>query len=284
MSKQPFILTPTYPTTSKDLSRIYAPRERKILPKRWKSEWPPQGGIGLILPLHYFKNLPEEGAEGPDNFGRYHVARSEIVKDEWQPFAPFVAKRHFVPFHVDMIPSTSWGASLANLLEHHSWKMLRREVFQRAGRVCEICGQADGPIECHELWKFDDEKRDGSGWHRQTLQKMMCLCHDCHEMFHPGLAQINGREKECADRRRAVNAWTKKDHDVATAQMMKKFDQRSQKRWALDLSMLPQNVPLQLKTGWFEGSLHGRIECLHHPVKKAYTKIIGVKYKLPLPS
>lgn len=284
MSKKPFILTPIYPTTSADLKRIYAPRQRKVLPKRWNSEWPPRGMIGVILRLYDFSNVPEDGLEGPDQFGRYHVTRTDIVKDEWQPFAPFVARKHFVPFHVDMIPATSWGASLANLLEQHSWKMLRREVFQRAGRVCEICGQADGPIECHELWKFDDEKRDESGWHRQTLQKMMCLCHDCHEMFHPGLAQINAREKECADRRRAVNAWTKKDHDVATAQMMKKFDQRSQKRWALDLSMLPQNVPLQLKAGWFEGSLHGRIECLHHPVKKAYTKIIGIKYKQPLAS
>lgn len=277
MSKQPFILTPIYPATSADLKRIYAPRQRKVLPKRWNSEWPPRGMIGVILRLYDFSNVPEDGLEGPDQFGRYHVTRTDIVKDEWQPFAPFVARKHFVPFHVDMIPATSWGASLANLLSQHSWKQVRREVFQRAGYVCEICGQADGPVECHELWAFDDQNTV-DGWNTQTLQSLMCLCHDCHEMFHPGLADLNGRAKECSDRRKAVNAWTKKDHDIAVAQMMKKFEQRSNKRWRLDLSSLPQNLTLEIKLGWRR--MNKDTDVLLNLEKQSRTRIMGAKYKL----
>lgn len=221
---------------------------------------------------------PDARLRGPDNFGRFCLPRVEIVKDEWQPFAPFVARKHFIPLHVDMIPSSSWGASLSNLLTPDCWKQIRRVAFRRARYVCEICGQINGPVECHELWAFDDQ-RTVDGWNTQRLQSLLCLCHDCHEMFHPGLANINGRGQEVAERMMTINAWTDEEHGIAVNHMNRKFEQRSRKAWMLDLSILPGDTILAIKPGWRAGPT---AEVLENRERNSRTKIAGVRFRLDL--
>jgi hypothetical protein len=61
----------------------------------------------------------------------------------------------------ELIPETSWGASLANLLTTSSWAALRNQVIEQNHRVCELCGLQINALEAHEVWEYafppDDE-------------------------------------------------------------------------------------------------------------------------------
>lgn len=79
---------------------------------------------------------------------------------------------------IESIPISSWGLSLANLLEQKEWNRIRKEVYQRAGYVCQVCSSGDGPLHVHEVWKFDDRRRT------QTLFDLVCVCKTCHDCIH----------------------------------------------------------------------------------------------------
>lgn len=234
----------------RSLAPLYTPRTRSILRKSFGGEFPGPGKIGLPVP----HNCLDDGLSDFDleiwSGGRISVSRLDIVTDRFQPFAPFIARKQFVPLHVEMIPSSSFGASLANLLERETWKEIRRPFFKDAGYVCQLCGEANGPVEGHEVWNFDDTGHDGGGWHKQTLQTILCLCHECHEVFHPGLAQINGRTHLVRERLCALNCWTADDYSRYASFAIRQQRKRSSKRWQLDLSVLQRKETMRLATGW----------------------------------
>lgn len=91
---------------------------------------------------------------------------------------------------LELIPESTWGKSLAQLLPKEVWDDLRREVYAAFGHKCAICGTADKQLHCHEVWGFDDKK------HIQRLVGFKCLCVDCHDIKHWGrtvlIAHKNG--------------------------------------------------------------------------------------------
>lgn len=91
-------------------------------------------------------------------------------------------------------------------------------------------------MECHEIWAYDLEAKT------QTLTGLICLCHDCHQCKHPGLAEIKGHGQDVIRHLSRINEWTE---DEAKAYIRKAFivwGIRSSYHWALDLTWLGRKL------------------------------------------
>jgi hypothetical protein len=272
-----FDLTPTLPRPT-SLKALFQGKTRSTLRRGFGSVFPGPGKIGLIIHAadHDLVNTLES-AELWD-YGRVSVSRREIIRSDLQPFAPLIARKHFIPFHADMIPTTSFGASLANLLTPESWKAIRKPFFQAAGYVCQICGEANGAVEGHEVWQFFDGISDRHGWAYQRLETILCLCHECHQMFHLGLGAINGQSKKLEERIRAINEWTAAEYRSYFDSVKRQHSTRSRRNWALDLSLVPGSICLDIKSHWsptFEHTLTAMTT-----TGKTETRVLAAKYRI----
>ena len=83
---------------------------------------------------------------------------------------------------IEVVPSTCWGSNLRKRLSQPAWDKLRHQVYAQYGNRCGIC-QAEGRLNCHEIWDYDDTQ------HIQKLQGFIALCDMCHHVKHIGLAE-----------------------------------------------------------------------------------------------
>lgn len=270
-------LTPTLPRP-KSLPSLFRGKTRSTLRRSFGSDFPGTGKIGLNIRSadHGLVNTLES-AELWD-YGRVSIARRDFIRDDLQPFAPLIARKHFIPFHADMIPITSFGASLANLLTPESWKAIRKPFFQSAGYVCQICGEADGAVEGHEVWQFFDGRGDRNGWAIQHLETILCLCRECHQMFHLGLGAINGRSKEIGERIRSINEWTAGEYRSYFDNAKRQHAARSRRNWTLDLSAVAGPTCLELKSTWTRTST--QTLTAKTTTGKTETRLEGANFKL----
>ncbi|QAY80492.1 hypothetical protein [Sphingosinicella sp. BN140058] len=158
-------------------------------------------------------------------------------------FLPRLAKRSLVPELVDLIPETSWCASLANMLTSSSWRVLRDVTIARAVS-CQDCGAATR-LECHETWTYDIS----SGL--QRLMGMMALCSDCHETRHLGYATVRNRFDVAFRRLVTINRIGSAEEADYRRAIHDKYELRSQIDWTLDLSVLAGRK-LDLKPAFVE--------------------------------
>lgn len=266
-----FDLMPTVPRPG-ELRKIFAGRSRTVLKKSFGGEFPGTGKIGLNIQPHEHYLVSELDSSEIWEFGRVSVARADVVKEHLQRFAPLIAQKHFIPLLADMIPTSSFGASLANILTKESWRSIRKPAFVQAGYVCQVCGEANGPVEGHEIWRFQNNPAQ-SGWGTQSLEGILCVCAECHEMFHPGLANVRGRSKQVLQRTRDVNAWSIKEYDSYVAYANRVHKKRSNQHWVLDMSKLNMRGPLVLKSKWSlepDGFISGRSQ-----LGSLRTRIVG---------
>jgi len=133
---------------------------------------------------------------------------------------------------IELVPSTVWYSNLRSELTKEQWDNLRKECYRKASYRCEVCGGRGPkwPVECHEIWKFDDENRT------QTLTGLVALCPDCHQVKHIGLAGKRGRYEEARNHLEKVNGWTRKQAEDYIRQSFKTWEKRSQHEWSLDIS------------------------------------------------
>lgn len=138
------------------------------------------------------------------------------------------------PLGINIIPSTSWYNNVRSNFSKEDWDVLRKACYKKAGYKCEICSGRghEWPVECHEVWAFDDEK------HIQKLVRLIALCPMCHRCQHPGKAGLDGFGDEIIRHYCKVNkvsiAETHKDYDKA----WKVWQERSVFDWELDVSVL----------------------------------------------
>lgn len=137
---------------------------------------------------------------------------------------------------VELVPSTSWFSNLRSELSKEDWDRLRRLVYERAGRRCEICGQRgqQHPVECHEVWEYDDKRRV------QRLAGLVALCPACHEAKHMGYASSVGRGPQARSHLARVNGWDMESVELYLEVQFEQWSRRSQHDWKLDLSWLKQ--------------------------------------------
>jgi len=181
-------------------------------------------------------------------FGKAQVIpiRNPFPFDELSSRLPRIAQREIMIEQVKLIPSSSWSASLANILSLSSWNALR-DHFIDSRRACEECGDPFR-LEAHELWSYDVSSRI------QTLQSIRCLCKDCHATQHLGFANITGKISSVFDRLCKINRIHDEERESYLVSIFEDFESRSKIEWAVDISAAFSIVPsLQLKDHIFFG-------------------------------
>ena len=81
-------------------------------------------------------------------------------------------KRDSLLLTIDLVPAASWSLNLHKILPKNKWRKIREEIISKSGGLCIICGGAP-PLECHEVWDYDDTD------HVQTLTGFLALCKKC---------------------------------------------------------------------------------------------------------
>lgn len=135
---------------------------------------------------------------------------------------------------IELVPSTSWFNNVRAVLTTKQWDVLKAQVASAAYNVCQICGGigAKHPVECHEIWHYDDKKLI------QKLEGMIALCPNCHMVKHFGLAQVQGRADKALKHFMKVNGISKKEAEQQIIQAFVVWKERSGKTWKLDISSL----------------------------------------------
>jgi hypothetical protein len=157
-----------------------------------------------------------------------------------------------IELHIELIPRTCYASNVRTLLPNKYWDKLRRESYEKAGHVCEICGdngQNQGyrhRVECHEIWVYDDDTRV------QKLLGLISLCPKCHQVKHFGRASAIGKQAEAFTHLETVNGWNHKQCVKHAAESMLVWLDRSKYKWKLDLGILTElcdEIPKKLITG-----------------------------------
>lgn len=93
---------------------------------------------------------------------------------------------------IELVPKPLWYANLRSELSKDVWQAVSRDCAKRHNYQCGICGGkgAFHPVECHEIWQYDDVNRI------QTLTGIISLCPNCHRVKHFGLAYSRGETAE----------------------------------------------------------------------------------------
>ncbi|MFE2559044.1 DUF5710 domain-containing protein [Streptomyces sp. NPDC059352] len=138
---------------------------------------------------------------------------------------------------VDLVPRTCWFTNVRSCVAQADWERLRRMITRRAGRRCEACGAGEDRaagrwLEAHERWTFDEAARI------QTLKRLICLCTDCHEVTHFGLAQVRGVEDRAFAHLTKVTGLSAAAAREHVRSALAVWEHRSRYDWELDLGIL----------------------------------------------
>ena len=132
---------------------------------------------------------------------------------------------------IELVPASSWGANLRDVLAPTAWDRLRRQVYAASGHRCAICG-AGGKLHCHELWDYDDAR------HIQSLRGLVALCTLCHHVKHIGHARLLADQGKLDYERVVAHFLRVNGCDRATferhrAAAFAQFDERSRHEWQI---------------------------------------------------
>ena len=138
---------------------------------------------------------------------------------------------------IELVPSSCWFSNVRSNVPPSVWEVLKKQTAKLTRHRCEICAGRGRrwPVECHEVWLYDDKT------HTQTLVRLIALCPMCHKVKHIGLASANGEFNEVRAHLMKVNQWPQQaTADAYIARVFEIFEERSQREWTLDISYLKQ--------------------------------------------
>lgn len=135
---------------------------------------------------------------------------------------------------IELVPATCWYSNVRSRVSEATWLRLRRQVAAAAGQRCQICGRTGSghPVECHEIWGYDDARRV------QRLVGLIALCPDCHLVKHFGRAIAGGRTRYALAWFAEVNGLTASEALALVKEALALHAERSRHSWRLDLSLL----------------------------------------------
>jgi len=142
---------------------------------------------------------------------------------------------------VELVPNKVWHSSLHNLLPRKVWDDIRSEIIQQNGKKCQICGETEGRMNLHEIWKYDDKK------HIQKLEGFVLLCQMCHHVKHIGLAGILASQGKLDYDRVIehfcrVNQCARTDFDSHEKKAFELWRRRSQHQWRQDFGQYKEFI------------------------------------------
>jgi hypothetical protein len=237
---------------------LFAPRVRSHL-RSVASDWPKTGEIGLPIPRSRWKEALAHGAQRHSQgstIKRLFISRASAVDPFLQAFVPLLGQREFVPLRAEMHPRGMWAASLIQLFDERSHRVIRQHAYILSGYVCEACGSGHGAMEGWEIWSYHaPTAADVSGTMR--LERVACLCKACHEMVRLDRAAKLKRSEQGYARMRTINAWSEIEHLAYLDWARRLYAFRSSVRWQLDLTLLQPFGRLSLAKAWRAGDEPG---------------------------
>lgn len=69
---------------------------------------------------------------------------------------------------IELVPSTSWYDNLRKYTLKQDWDKIRKKAYANYGYRCGICG-AEGRLNCHEIWEYDEKTYSETYWLHRTL-------------------------------------------------------------------------------------------------------------------
>jgi hypothetical protein len=113
------------------------------------------------------------------------------------------------------------------------WDKIRKSAYAEYGHRCGICN-AEGRLECHEIWEYDDQT------HVQRLAGFIALCPLCHQVKHIGRAGIVAAQGQLdyeavVEHFMEVNDCDRKTFEQHKGEAFDQWRQRSQHQWTVDL-------------------------------------------------
>lgn len=135
---------------------------------------------------------------------------------------------------IELVPQSQWFDNLRSQLTRSQWDKLRKACYARAGHRCEICNGVGRkhPVECHEIWHFDDDKQ------LQRLDGLIALCPSCHQVKHIGFAFSRGKGPAALGHLAKINDWNLEQASKYADIAFKMWKLRSSLSYTLDLSWL----------------------------------------------
>jgi hypothetical protein len=132
--------------------------------------------------------------------------------------------------YVDMLPKSTWGKNLRELLTEECWNSVKKKTYAIAQYRCEICSGRgmSHPVECHERWDFNVKTKT------QTLTKTIALCPKCHTATHFGFATMIGKQQEAKNHLMNVNNWTRIQVEEHINESIKNLKELEKTIWTLD--------------------------------------------------
>jgi hypothetical protein len=134
---------------------------------------------------------------------------------------------------VELVPPSLHFINLRSELSKEEWDVIRKYCYVKAQYRCEICSGVGNthPVECHEMWYYDDKK------HLQTLVGVIALCPMCHAVKHWGLSSMRGMEYDCKQHLIRVNNWKADQMNRYLDRIFAKHEERSLHHWTQDISL-----------------------------------------------
>jgi hypothetical protein len=136
---------------------------------------------------------------------------------------------------IELIPKPLWETNLRTQIGRAGWDRIRHAAYADSGNRCAICG-AEGRLECHERWEYDDAA------HVQKLVGFLALCVQCHQVKHFGRSVMVAKEGRLDLEAVMLHFMTVNGCDRAALVAHRKakgsqWKERSEHQWTLDLGV-----------------------------------------------
>lgn len=241
-----------------------------------KDAWDAQGRLYLVRANQAKKkDLIRYGVQFDEN-GAFIDKQSDVLVEFIQPYLPNMINSTTIG---ELIPATSWGASLHNLLIEDDWQKIRNFVLTRSDNRCEICGKT-GSLECHEQWAYSEPATEENNKLQigiQTLTALQALCPACHEIHHLGFANRNGYLERAMTHIGNINNWNSNEVAQYCKYIFTTWERRSSYAWIL----YPMNIPSDFITINPKWSPDEKLFITSRTnTGKSITKIFGVAWKI----
>lgn len=189
----------------------------------------------------------------------------------------------------DLIPDTSWGSSLSNMLTKKSWDAIRHPLIEKNNNVCEVCGTRHKTLDVHEVWGYSfpsetevqkAQEQGASAFGTQSLDGLVTVCTECHKMYHLGLANVRGELDQVLARMGAINGWSDSQVSQYYDLVAARYEQASKIYWALDFFNLrhPEGG-LTLKSAWAAHEDEPRLLANEGRFGQNVTAILNIPWK-----
>lgn len=144
---------------------------------------------------------------------------------------------------IELVPQPCWHSNMRSVVSRARWDQLRREVYAQYHHRCGIC-DAEGRLECHEIWQYDDDR------HVQKLDGFIALCSWCHHVKHIGFSGIlaaRGRldYEQVIEHFQRVNQCDRQTFEIRLRQASAQWRARNQFEWTTDLGNYSSLVDAQ---------------------------------------